>query len=153
MVEAQNFRTFKTTRCNRCAKTAAAGKRYWKYIDAMPEDAHRTRLLNRLSAAITRCHNQNDEAYPNYGGRGVYVCDEWRSDRAAFLRYVRTLSGWDVPEYEMDRTDVNGGYDYGNIRFISRKENMLNKRRLQDLEREIAELKARLRHYELRPEE
>lgn len=152
-VEASNFKSFKTTRCNICAKEAAGRKRYWKYIDAMPEDEHRTRLLNRLSAAITRCHNPNDEAFANYGGRGIYVCQEWRDDRAAFLRYVRTLPGWDVPAYEMDRIDVNGGYDYGNLRFVSRKENMLNKRRIQDLEREIADLKARLRHSELRPEE
>lgn len=151
-VEANNFRTFKTTRCNHCAKQSAGTTRklYWGYSEVMPEDSHRERLLNRLSAAITRCHNQNDSAYANYGGRGIYVCGEWRADRAAFLRYVRSLPGWDTPEFEMDRIDVNGGYDYGNIRFISRRENMLNKRRIQDLEREIADLKARLRHSELR---
>jgi hypothetical protein len=78
------------------------------------------------------------------------VCDEWRKDRAKFLQHVRTLPGWDNPSLEMDRIDVNLGYEYDNIRFVSRKENMLNKRRIQDLEREIADLKARLRHSELR---
>lgn len=142
-------------RCNLCALKSSANTRklYWGYSEIMPEDDHRERLLNRLSAAISRCHKQTDKNYPNYGGRGVYVCDEWRSDRAAFLRYVRTLPGWDTPKYEMDRIDVNGGYDYGNIRFVSRSENMLNKRRIQDLEREIADLKARLRHSELRADE
>lgn len=149
-VEANNFKTFKTTRCNICAKKAAGRKRYWKYTGAMPEDKHRSRLLNRLSAAINRCHQPKDAGFRNYGLRGITVAEEWREDRAAFLRYVRSIPGWDVPEYELDRIDVNRGYEPGNIRFVSRKENMLNKRRIQDLEARIAELEARLRHPELR---
>ena len=149
-VEGNNYKNFKTTRCNICAKQASGRKRYWRYAEAMPEDDHRTRLLNRLAAAITRCHSTKDKNYQNYGARGIYVRDEWRTDRAAFLRYVRGLVGWDNATLEMDREDVNGGYDEGNIRFITRRENMLNKRRVGDLERRIAELEARVRHHELR---
>ena len=149
-VEGNNYKNFKTTRCNVCAKQASGRKRYWRYAEAMPEDEHRSRLLNRLAAAITRCHSPTDKNYPNYGERGVYVRSEWREDRAAFLRYVRGLDGWDNATLELDREDVNGGYDVGNIRFISRRENMRNKRKIGDLERRIAELEARLRHTELR---
>lgn len=67
-VDHQNFKNFKSTRCNVCAKKAAHGKRYWKYVDAMYDDAHRIRLLNRLSAAITRCHNPSSSHYGDYGG-------------------------------------------------------------------------------------
>ena len=155
-VEANNLAHGYSTRCNACAKKAAGQKRYWKYVEAMPEDAHRRRLLDRLSAAIGRCHNPNDAAYRSYGGRGIYVCDEWRRDRSAFLRHVRTLDGWDRPELDMDRTDVDRGYEPGNVRFVSRRDNALNKRRVSDLQERVAELErelAGLRRAELRPEE
>ena len=155
MLEAQNFKTFKSTRCNRCALKSSANTRklYWGYAHIMPNDEHRERLLNRLSAAISRCHTPTTKFFYNYGGRGIQVCELWRTDRKEFLTHVLTLDGWDNAELEMDRIDTNGNYEPGNIRFISRQENMRNKRKVPELERRIADLEARLRHFELRPEE
>jgi hypothetical protein len=147
-VDHQNFKNFKSTRCNVCAKKAAHGKRYWKYVDAMYDDAHRIRLLNRLSAAITRCHNPSSSHYGDYGGRGIQVLAEWREDRTAFLRYVQTLEGWDVEELEMDRINNNKGYELGNIRFASRSVNMQNRRKVSTLEQELADLRHRLQRAE-----
>ena len=115
-VDQSNFKDFRSTRCPLCAKTAAAAKRYWVYSEAMADDEHRTRLLNRLASAITRCHTPTSRVYQHYGGRGIHVCPEWRHDRAAFLRYVQTLDGWDRPDFEMDRINVDGHYEPGNIR-------------------------------------
>ena len=147
-VEQQNFKNFKSTRCNICAKKASNGKRFWKYIDAMYDDAHRVRLLNRLSAAITRCHNPNASHYSDYGGRGIQVHTQWREDRTSFLKYVQTLNGWDVEEFEMDRVDNNKGYEPGNIRFVSRSDNMRNKRTVSALEKELTDLRHRLQRAE-----
>ena len=141
-VEASNFKAFKTTRCNRCAKLAAGKKRHWKYHEVMPEVEHRSRLLDRLYAAINRCHNEKDAGYVNYGGRGICVCDLWRSDKAEFLSHVRTIHGWDIPALEIDRVDVDGNYEPGNIRFISKAENSRNKRKMADLERRIGILES-----------
>ena len=112
----------------------------------MPDDEHRMRLLNRLSAAISRCHTPTNRAYEHYGMRGIEVYEPWRKNKAEFLRYVQTLDGWDLPYLEMDRVDVDKGYLPGNIRFVSRSENMFNKRRVADLEQRIRELETRLRH-------
>lgn len=147
-VDRGNFKRFRSTRCPMCARKAGARKRYWKYIEVMPDDEHRTRLLNRLAAAIGRCHSPTNRAYHHYGGRGISVHEEWRKDRAAFLRYVQTLEGWDNPEFDMDRIDTNGSYEPGNIRFVSRSDNARNKRRVADLEAEIARLRSRLRRAE-----
>lgn len=151
-----NLKSGKSTRCDACAKRAASDKRWWKYKSAMPDDSHRERLLNRLSAIITRCTSKSCRVYMAYGGRGIGVYDGWRKDRAEFLRYVQTLPNWDVPEYELDRIDNDKGYLPGNIRFVSRSENLCNKRHVNDmsqriiqLEKENAELRAeieRLRH-------
>ena len=143
-VDQHNFKDFKSTRCPLCAKTAAHVKRYWMYSNALADDAHRTRLLNRLASAISRCHVKTSKPYPHYGGRGSTVCQEWRDDRASFLKYVQTLSGWDNPAFEIDRIDVNGNYEPGNIRFASRSDNLKNKRRVATLEAQIADLRSRL---------
>lgn len=142
MVYTSSLKSGRSTRCNACAKVAASTKRYWVYRDAMPDDEHRTRLLNRLSAAISRCGNPNDASYKHYGRRGISVCSSWRTDRTEFLRYVQTLPGWDVSELEFDRIDNNLGYTPGNVRFVSKSGNLRNKRRVEDLEQRIRDLEA-----------
>ena len=145
-VDHHNFKDFKSTRCNLCAKQAASKKRYWQYAQTMSNDEHRTRLLNRLAAAITRCHSSSAARFEHYGQRGIYVHEQWRKNRAEFLRYVQTLPGWDDPDLQMDRIDNSKGYEPGNIRFATRTQNMHNRRKFADLE-------ARIRHLELRLKE
>lgn len=36
-----------------------------------------------------RCYDENTEAYPYYGGRGVTVCDEWRYNFKAFYDWAK----------------------------------------------------------------
>lgn len=143
-VDNHNFKNFRSTRCPICAKRASSAKRYWVYSEAMADDGHRTRLLNRLASAITRCHSPTSRVFPHYGERGITVHQEWRDDRASFLRYVQTLEGWDNPAFEMDRINVDGHYEPGNIRFVSRSDNLRNKRRIADLEARIRYLEQRL---------
>lgn len=150
-VAQNNFKHFKSTRCNPCALAKSHEtyrKSYWVYADALADDAHRERLLNRLSAAISRCHKETNRAYSSYGGRGIFVCQQWRDDKREFLRHVQTLPGWDNPDFEMDRADNNKGYEPGNVRFVPRGENIKNRRkipamqaRIQKLETEIANLR------------
>jgi hypothetical protein len=159
-VQASNLRLGKSTRCNACAKKASGyyTKHFWGYADVVPDEAHRRRLLNRISACINRCRNPNDAAWPNYGGRGIRVHPAWVSDRKEYLRYLVSLDGWDKPNLELDRIDCDGDYAPGNLRFITKAENAKNKRsvpamqsRIAELEARVAELEARLRHQECRP--
>lgn len=145
---ASNLRTGKSVRCTACGRkrTEKYLKHFWGYADIVPDESHRRRLLNRISACINRCRNPNDSAYANYGGRGISVYPPWVEDRREYLRYLITLEGWDVPRLELDRINVNGNYEPGNLRFISRQENRRNQRTVQDLQREIGHLRARLRH-------
>jgi hypothetical protein len=98
-------------------------------------------LLGRLSAIIRRCRNPEVEHYEDYGGRGIDVAQEWVDDRGAFLRYIKTLDGWDNLDLEIDRIDNDKGYEEGNIRFVTRAENLRNKRKVPVLTREIQWLK------------
>lgn len=54
----------------------------------------------------SRCYNKNSQDYPNYGGRGIVVCDEWLND---FSKFVRDM-GDRPPGNSLDRIDVNLGY-------------------------------------------
>lgn len=42
---------------------------------------------------LQRCYNNNHQSYHCYGGRGVTVCDEWRSDFKAFYDWA-IANGW-----------------------------------------------------------
>jgi hypothetical protein len=74
---------------------------------------------------IQRCHNPNNAAYHNYGGRGIEVCDRWRNSFKAFLEDMGCRPG---PGYSIDRIDVNGNYEPGNCRWATAKVQRANQR-------------------------
>lgn len=73
---------------------------------------------------IQRCHNPKSKDYPNYGGRGIYVCDYWRDSFEAFYMSVGPKNH---PEDTVERLDYNKGYEPGNVVWASRQEQVLNK--------------------------
>jgi hypothetical protein len=76
-------------------------------------------------AMIRRCENQNVSQYHNYGGRGIRVCNEWRASFEAFLVSVGTRPS---SKHSIDRIDVNGHYEPGNVRWADAVEQSWNKR-------------------------
>jgi hypothetical protein len=103
-------------------------------------------LLDRISAIIVRCTNPKSSVYPDYGGRGIKVHPAWLENRVEFLRYLVGLDGWDVPELQLDRIDNSRGYEPGNLRFVTRSQNMSNKRKIKA--RDVERLKLELRRLE-----
>ena len=55
------------------------------------------------AAMLTRCNNSNSAFYPDYGGRGIRVCDRWK----VFDNFIADMG---EPEIGMtlDRIDNNG---------------------------------------------
>lgn len=85
-----------------------------------------TPMHNRWKAMIQRCENPNNSHYADYGGRGIRVCREWRE---SFEAFARDMGPGFSPELELDRIDVNGNYEPGNVRWVPPIVNARNKRR------------------------
>jgi len=61
----------------------------------------------------------------SYLDKGIIVCEEWRNNFLTFYEWSIN-NGFD-PSLEIDRIDNNGNYCPENCRWISHKENCLNK--------------------------
>ncbi len=74
---------------------------------------------------IARCTKPEVIGYPNYGGRGVKVCERWLTSFDAFLEDVgpRPSRG-----HSLDRIDCDGNYEPGNVRWATREEQARNRR-------------------------
>jgi hypothetical protein len=76
--------------------------------------------------AIQRCENPRFPRYQDYGGRGIAFHPAWRHDFRAFLRDVGPRPS---AQHSLDRVDVNGHYEPGNVRWATTAEQNRNQRR------------------------
>lgn len=74
--------------------------------------------------AKARCHNTNHPRYAEWGGRGIEVCAEWRSDFKKFLEHVGHKP---AREHTLDRIDGSRGYEPGNVRWSTKSEQSRNR--------------------------
>ena len=80
---------------------------------------------------IERCSNERHHCWANYGGRGIRVCERWLSSFDDFLADVGPRPSL---QHSLDRIDVNGNSEPGNVRWATATVQMRNMRRNRVLE-------------------
>jgi thymidylate synthase len=82
---------------------------------------------------ISRCYNKNDIGYHDYGGKGVYVCDEWLYF-PNFEQDVKNLANYKLKEqdpkkYVLDKDTIGDGFCYSpkSCQWVTQQENGLAK--------------------------
>jgi len=87
------------------------------------------KLYGVWGGMMQRVFNLNDVGYKNYGGRGITVCDKWKTP-ANFFIWARS-HGYQEG-LQIDRRDNDGNYCPENCRFITRSDNCANRRTKPD---------------------
>lgn len=74
----------------------------------------------------SRCSCPTHQAYKNYGGRGIGVCDEWQDSFETFMEWALS-NGWERG-LTLDRIDNDGDYEPDNCRWVDHKTQNRNRR-------------------------
>ena len=86
------------------------------------------RLYKIWCGIISRCQSPNNKGYKWYGGWGISICGEWRYDFQAFYDHVTQLPYYNEEGRTLDRTNNNGNYEPGNVRWATMKQQQNNRR-------------------------
>jgi len=103
--------------CLQCEVASKVGRNNIKH-----GEAGRTRLYKIWMGMKVRCINPNAANYKWYGGRGIFVCDEWINSFMIFRDWA--LSNGYANNLTIDRIDNDSNYEPSNCQWITSFKNL-----------------------------
>ena len=100
---------------------------YRKFVSSNRRDCHHlknTRIYRIWCGMKRRCYNKHNEHFDRYGGRGIIVCDEWKTDFMNFYDWAMS-NGYD-DKLSIDRINNEGNYEPSNCRWANQKQQIVN---------------------------
>lgn len=101
----------------RCGEYKSCGCMHNKYGHGLTN----TRLYHIWRTMKARCLDKNTQKYPRYGGRGITICEEWKSDFQAF--YDWAMANGYREDLTIDRIDADGNYEPSNCQWLTQSDN------------------------------
>lgn len=91
-------------------------------------------IYNIWKRIKTRCFNENNHGYKNYGARGITLDPDWINNFPSFQQYVMTLPNFDENNIgrggiTLDRYENNSNYEKGNLRWVTMEIQSRNRRK------------------------
>lgn len=136
LVHRSNLVAGKTQSCG-CEKAAKIAEKRTTHGHSRSINKPASKVYNCWSSMIDRCSNPRNSAYDRYGGRGIIVCERWKSFEN-FLADMGNPYAWQ----SIDRINVNGNYEPDNCRWASDKQQARNTRRTKFTEQMVTEIRA-----------
>ena len=85
-----------------------------------------TRPYSIWRGMLNRCQREQNNNYKNYGGRGIKVCQKWRT----FEGFWKDMEEGYAENLTIDRKNNNGNYNKNNCRWVTQSEQSRNTRRV-----------------------
>lgn len=134
-VRARHIETGASIGCRRCAETVHGHAKV---------NGRSSPTYTSYVKMIDRCTNPKNDAWHNYGGRGIVVCQRWLDSFENFLADM----GVRPPGTSIDRIDNSGHYEPGNCRWATVAEQRHNMRTNVLTVALVNEIRGRVEHGE-----
>lgn len=87
------------------------------------EGYQETPAYRSWASMMRRCFEPSHKSFKRYGGNGVSVCEPWRE----FASFIADVGDPPSSAHTLDRIDNSLGYEPGNVRWATQKEQQRNR--------------------------